>query len=154
MNSICIMLMTLIFEFQDTGKGEFSAEGSNISKSDKDAALHTNVIEERVANPDDLDQVPTFAFHEKSYLQTGSSEPTVPHEVPHTSEHDEVLMNGYVGSPESRKKNVAEKHGGKGNSVRVGSRSPGFGQRSQDSSLQKVKFPFLLINFFHFLSCV
>ncbi|KAG6718191.1 hypothetical protein I3842_04G138100 [Carya illinoinensis] len=121
----------------DTGKGEFSAEGSNISKSDKDAALHTNVIEERVANPDDLDQVPTFAFHEKSYLQTGSSEPTVPHEVPHTSEHDEVLMNGYVGSPESRKKNVAEKHGGKGNSVRVGSRSPGFGQRSQDSSLQK-----------------
>lgn len=149
------MLMILIFEFQDTRRGvEFSAERSNMSKSDKDSDSHPNIIEERVPNPDDLDQVPTFAFHENSYPQAGSSEPMELHEVPHTNEHDEVLMNDVnLGSPESRRKKLAEKYGGKGNTVRVFSRSPGFGQRSEDSSLQKVKFPFLLLNFFYYFSC-
>jgi hypothetical protein len=126
-----------------------------MSTSDRGHASDANIIEERAANLDDLDQVPTFAIHDNSSLPTGSgrqssnketatSEATELHEVPHTSDHDEVLMNGNVGSPESRRKSVAEKNGGKGSSIHVGNRSFGFGQRSQDNGFQKVKLHFLL----------
>jgi hypothetical protein len=126
-----------------------------MSTSDRGHASDANIIEERAANLDDLDQVPTFAIHDNSSLPTGSgrqssnketatSEATELHEVLHTSDHDEVLMNGNVGSPESRRKSVAEKNGGKGSSIHVGNRSFGFGQRSQDNGFQKVKLHFLL----------
>jgi hypothetical protein len=149
------MLMTWIFQFQDSRKRELSSEVSDMSTSDRGHASDANIIEERAANLDDLDQVPTFAIHDNSSLPTGSgrqssnketatSEATELHEVPHTSDHDEVLMNGNVGSPESRRKSVAEKNGGKGSSIHVGNRSFGFGQRSQDNGFQKVKLHFLL----------
>ncbi|XP_059445336.1 MAP3K epsilon protein kinase 1-like isoform X2 [Corylus avellana] len=129
----------------DSRKRESSAEVSDMSTSDRDHASDANIIEEREANLEDLDQVPTFSIHNNSSVPTGSgtqssnstSEATELHEVPHTSEHSEVLMNGNMGSPESRRKSVAEKHGGKGSSIHVGNRSFGFGQRSQDNSFQK-----------------
>lgn len=133
----------------DSRKGKLSTEVSDMTKSDQEHASYTNIIEERVAHLEDSDQVPTFAIHEKSSLQTassqqssnrevGNSEPTELHEVTHTSIHDEVLMNGDVGSPESRRKVVAEKHGGKGSSTHVGNnRSLGFGQRNQVNSFQR-----------------
>lgn len=132
----------------DSRKRELSAEVSDMSTSDRDHASDANIIEERAANLEDLDQVPTFAIRDNSSLPTGSgrqssnketatSEPTELHEVQHPSDHDEVLMNGNMGSPESRRKSVAEKHGGKGSSIHVGNRSFGFGQRSQDNSFQK-----------------
>uniref|UniRef100_A0A7N2L791 MAP3K epsilon protein kinase 1 n=1 Tax=Quercus lobata TaxID=97700 RepID=A0A7N2L791_QUELO len=132
----------------DSRKGELSTEVSDMSKSDQDHASDTNNIEERAAHLEDSDQVPTFAIHEKSSLQAASgqqssnrevatSEPTELHELPHTSAHGEVLMNGDIGSPESRKKVVTEKHGGKGSSTHVGNRSLGFGQRSQVNNFQR-----------------
>lgn len=132
----------------DSRKGELSTEVSDMSKSDQDHASDTNNIEERAAHLEDSDQVPTFAIHEKSSLQAASgqqssnreeatSEPTELHELPHTSAHGEVLMNGDMGSPESRRKVVTEKHGGKGNSTHVGNRSLGFGQRSQVNNFQR-----------------
>lgn len=132
----------------DSRKGELSTEVSDMSKSDQDHASDTNNIEERAAHLEDSDQVPTFAIHEKSSLQAASgqqssnrevatSEPTELHELPHTSAHGEVLMNGDMGSPESRKKVVTEKHGGKGSSTHVGNRSLGFGQRSQVNNFQR-----------------
>ncbi|KAL4638263.1 hypothetical protein ACB092_03G134800 [Castanea dentata] len=129
-------------------KGELSTEVSDMSKSDQDHASDTNNIEERAAHLEDSDQVPTFAIHEKSSLQAASGqqssnrevatyEPTELHELPHTSAHGEVLMNGDMGSPESRRKVVTEKHGVKGSSTHVGNRSLGFGQRSQVNNFQR-----------------
>lgn len=127
-----------------------------MSKSDQDHASDTNNIEERAAHLEDSDQVPTFAIHEKSSLQAASgqqssnrevatSEPTELHEVPDTSAHGEVLTNGDMGSPESRRKVVTEKHGGKGSSTHVGNRSLGFGQRSQVNNFQRVRLYYLLL---------
>lgn len=129
-----------------------------MSRSDKDHASDANIMDEREANIEYSDRVLTFGIHEKSSLETASgrqssnkevdaSEYTELHEVPQNCDHEEVLMEGNIGSPESRRKNVAEKHGGKGSSIHVGNRPFGFGPRSQDSSFQKVMH-FLLLNSF------
>ena len=117
-----------------------------MGKSDDDPASDVKSVEEKTDNlEDDLtDQVPTLAIHEKSSLQNGSgiisfkelaaSEPTELDEPPHTSNHDAVLVNGEVRSPELTTKNVSAKQG-KG----VGYRAFGFGTRNQDGSFQKVR---------------
>ncbi|KAL5761355.1 hypothetical protein ACOSP7_017619 [Xanthoceras sorbifolium] len=132
----------------ETGAGkELSPEANDMNKSDKRHSSNGNLVE-RIENlEDDLlsDQVPTLAIHESS-LRTGSgklstnkvvatNEPNDPQEVSNTSDQDEI--NGEVGSPESRRKDIASKHGGRGSSSNVDSKSYVLGSKSQKCSLQK-----------------
>ncbi|KAM2422529.1 MAP3K epsilon protein kinase 1-like [Malus sylvestris] len=137
----------------DSGKELLSTEVPDMGRSDDNPASDVKSVEEKTDNlEDDLtDEVPTLAIHEKSSLQNGSgrissqelaaSEPTELDEPPHASNHDAVLVNGEVRSPELTTKNVSGKQGGKG----VGYRAFGFGTRNQDGSFQKAaKMPVLL----------
>lgn len=130
----------------DSKKELLSTEVSDMSKSDDDPASVLKFSEEKTDDLEDdvTDQVPTLAIREKSSFQNGSdkipsnkelatSDPTELDDLPHKGNHDAVLANGEVRSPESMTKNVSGKHGGKG----VGYRSFGFGQRNQDGSFQK-----------------
>lgn len=133
---------------QDSKKELSSSEVVDMTKSGQHPASDLGHVDERTENPEDdlSDQVPTLAIHEKSFLQNGagrlssdkegtSSDQAEILELPQPSNHDEVLVNGGVGSPASRMKN-----GGKGISSSITNRPFGFGQRNQDTSFQKVDF--------------
>ncbi|GAV80001.1 Pkinase domain-containing protein [Cephalotus follicularis] len=143
----------------DSKKELLSAEASEMRMPDNDHSLNGNLFEERTNNlEDDLlsEQIPNSVNHEKSSLPTGSgrlpankvvvaSDPAELHEISQIGDHDEVLMNGEVGSPESRRKNATRKYGDKGSPIYAENRPFGFGLRSQDYSLQKaVKTSILL----------
>ena len=92
-------------------------------------------------------KVLTLAIHEKSFLQAGSSkltsnrevvnsESTGNHEISNAKDLHEVVKNGEVGSPQSR--GMANKFGGKDNSVNNGNKSFAFGPRGQDNDFLKV----------------
>ncbi|KAH9706998.1 MAP3K epsilon protein kinase 1 [Citrus sinensis] len=128
-----------------------SPAATHLSKSDKEHSSNGNLAEERVENPEDeplSDQVPTLAIHEMSLVQTGSgrlpSNKITPtndqsqlQEITNTSDKDEMLINGETQSPESRRKNLDSKHGGKGTSISVDNKSFGFSPRTDNNSLQK-----------------
>ncbi|XWS68496.1 hypothetical protein CRYUN_Cryun04dG0095500 [Craigia yunnanensis] len=125
-----------------------SAEVTDRGKYDHDHSADNNLLEERINDlEDDLlsDQVPTLAIHEKSSLQSSSGRLSVknvvaafgPAQLHEISHQDEVMMNGDVGSPESRRKHTEKRHGGKGSSTDMENKSFGFGPITQDSSLQK-----------------
>lgn len=128
-----------------------SPAATHLSKSDKEHSSNGNLAEERVENPEDeplSDQVPTLAIHEMSLVQTGSgrlpSNKITPtndqsqlQEITNTSDKDEMLINGETQSPESRRKNLDSKHGGKGTSISVDNKSFGFCPRTDNNSLQK-----------------
>ncbi|KAK2635752.1 hypothetical protein Ddye_030544 [Dipteronia dyeriana] len=137
-------------EAVETGaEKELLPEASDMNNSDNRHSSNGNLVE-RTGNVEvDLlsDQVPTLAIHEKSLLKIGSdklsankmvaatNEPNDLQEVSNTSDQDEAY--GEVGSPESRWKNIANKHGGRGSSSNVENKSYGLGPRSQKSSVQK-----------------
>ncbi|KAK9191292.1 hypothetical protein WN943_019904 [Citrus x changshan-huyou] len=136
-----------------------SPAATHLSKSDKEHSSNGNLAEERVENPEDeplSDQVPTLAIHEMSLVQTGSgrlpSNKITPtndqsqlQEITNTSDKDEMLINGETQSPESRRKNLDSKHGGKGTSISVDNKSFGFSPRTDNNSLQKLGLPWSLI---------
>ncbi|XP_020215012.1 MAP3K epsilon protein kinase 1 isoform X1 [Cajanus cajan] len=123
------------------------------SKSPEDNASDSNFPNNRTEKADDVpsDQVLTLAIHEKSFLQTDSSnlssnrevvssDPTGNLESSNAKDLHEVTMNGEVGSPQSRV--TASKVGGKDNSVNNGNKSFAFGPRGQDNdSLKAMKMP-------------
>ncbi|KAJ0038914.1 hypothetical protein Pint_23172 [Pistacia integerrima] len=133
-----------------TGSRKDLPEAMHLSKSDKENSSNGNLVEERIENLDDViqsDQVPTLSILEKSAIQTGSGtissnkvvgakDPTELQEISNTSDQEEMLISGEAGSPETRRKNVATKHGGKGSSNNVENKSFGF-PRSQNNTLQK-----------------
>lgn len=128
-----------------------SPAATHLSKSDKEHSSNGNLAEERVENPEDeplSDQVPTLAIHEMSLVQTGSgrlpsnkitatNDQSQLQEITNTSDKDEMLINGETQSPESRRKNLDSKHGGKGTSISVDNKSFGFSPRTDNNSLQK-----------------
>uniref|UniRef100_A0A5B7A969 non-specific serine/threonine protein kinase n=1 Tax=Davidia involucrata TaxID=16924 RepID=A0A5B7A969_DAVIN len=131
---------------------ELLSKAADIGKSDEDNGTGCNTVEGRADNPEDdvlSDQVPTLAIRKTSLMQSSSvrlsannevapSHPAELHEQSHVGDPDEVLVNGEVGSPESRRKNiVATKVEGKGSSAHVEHSSFGFGPRSQDHSPRK-----------------
>ncbi|WVZ03042.1 hypothetical protein V8G54_023848 [Vigna mungo] len=138
-------------EKEDSGK-EISSVAAQGRKSHEDNASVPNFSDERTQKEDHVpsDQVLTLAIREKSLLQTGSSnlspnrevgnsEPTGNHEISNEGLH-EVMMNGEVGSPQSR--GMASKVGGKDSSVNNGNKSFAFGPRGQDNgSLKAMKMP-------------
>ncbi|XVE92897.1 hypothetical protein REPUB_Repub01dG0143100 [Reevesia pubescens] len=124
-----------------------SAEIADRSKYDHDHSADNNLLEGVNNLDDDLlsDQVPTLAIHEKSSLQGGSAILSVknvmaalgPARLHEISNQDEVMINGDVGSPESRRKHTEKTYGGKGSSIDIENKSFGFGHMSQDAGLQK-----------------
>lgn len=130
----------------ESRKKLLSTEVVDESKSNKDRDSSSTIVEERTENPEDdvqSDQVPTLAIHDKSSLQTSSGRlsgscevatcyPTELHEPSHMGDQKEVLMNGEVGSPDSRRKDVDSR-----TFEEKRDRSFAFGPRSQDNSFQK-----------------
>lgn len=125
------------------------------SKSQEDNASDSSFPNERTEKTDDVqsDQVLTLSIHEKSFPQTGSgklssdrevgtSETTGNHELSNAKDHDEVMMNGEVGIPQTR--GVANKVGGKDMSINNGKKSFAFGPRGLDNGSLKVKYLILL----------
>ncbi|KAI4356962.1 hypothetical protein L6164_000939 [Bauhinia variegata] len=136
----------------ESAKGLLTEAADDI-KHDEDNASDSNFGNERMEKADDVlsDQVLTLAIHEKSSLQTGStqlssnrevasSEPTGDHVTSNNKDHGEVMMNGEVGSPNSR--GIAGNLGGKGSSINNGNKSFSFGPQVQDNgSLKAMKMP-------------
>lgn len=106
------------------------------------AADGSKAHEDNAADDVPPDQVLTLAIREKSFLQAGSnrevvnSESTGNHEISNAKDLHEVVKNGEVGSPQSR--GMANKFGGKDNSVNNGNKSFAFGPRGQDNDFLKV----------------
>ncbi|KAL2591699.1 hypothetical protein AAZX31_12G026300 [Glycine max] len=127
-------------------------ENSSVEKEES-AKEHTSVAadgskahEDNAADDVPPDQVLTLAIREKSFLQAGSnrevvnSESTGNHEISNAKDLHEVVKNGEVGSPQSR--GMANKFGGKDNSVNNGNKSFAFGPRGQDNDfLKAMKMP-------------
>lgn len=126
--------------------------GTKTSVNDPDSSH--NLGEERPANTEDevtSDQVPTLALHDKLFIRNSSrrlfvdtkmdiASPPEHDEAPSAGDWDEVLTNGDVASPDSRRKNVVagKKHEGKGSSKHVENNIFDFEVISQDNSSQKV----------------
>lgn len=122
------------------------AEAADTGKSGDDNDSSCNPVEERadISEDDALsNHVATLAIHEKSPVPKNSVNneavsSTEPHEPSVTGETEIVLMNGDIGSPESRLKNTAGgKTEGKGSVVHAEHSSSGHGPRSQDYSPRK-----------------
>ena len=62
----------------------------------------------------------------------------VPAQLHEISHQDEVMINGDVGSPESRRKHMEKGHGGKGSLIDIENKSFGFVPIARDAGLQKV----------------
>ncbi|KAJ7982314.1 Protein kinase [Quillaja saponaria] len=127
---------------------ESSSEFADPGKSHKDECADSDFGKEGAESADDdvpSDQVLTLAIHEKSSLQNGSgrlssnrevapSEPTELQELPNPSDHDEMVTNSEVGSPDSKGTSIARKNGGK--SIHM-NKPFGFRPRSQNHSSPK-----------------
>lgn len=117
-------------------EGTAAAESSRCQDG---SASDSNFPNESTEKVDDVpsDEVPTLAIHEKSFQQIGfskpssdgemgSTEPTGNHEISNTKDLHEVVMNGEVGSPQSR-----------GMTNKVGGKSFAFGPRGHDKGPAK-----------------
>lgn len=148
--------------FQECKMELLSSEASGVGKSYEDESSNANLTEERTDNLEEdviSDQVPTFAIHEKSPMETISHRILDSHEssisnsaedkTSNLNQQGEVLINGEVEAAESTKRNVvARKVEKKGSSVSIEHGKFNFGQKSQDSSPRKV------ILTVQFISCV
>lgn len=129
-----------------------STDVADIGKYDENNGSSSNLVEEITDNlvDDNLsDQVLTFAIHEKVSLNMGSvrlsgdndvppSHPLELHRPPHIGDKGEVLLNGKVGSFDSRRKNIPAKNlEGNGSASHVEHKSFGFGMKNQEYSPQK-----------------
>ncbi|KAH6831363.1 mitogen-activated protein kinase kinase kinase 7 [Perilla frutescens var. hirtella] len=129
---------------------------SAVSKSYEDEISKTNLTEERTDNLEEdmiSDQVPTFAIHEKSPIETSShrlfnshesaTSNSVEDQKSNLNQQGEVLINGDVEAAESTKRTVvARKVEKKGSAVGIVHGKFNFGQKSHDSSPRKaVKEP-------------
>lgn len=134
------------------GKTEMSSsEASVISKSHEDESSKTNLTEERTDNLEEdmiSDQVPTFAIHEKSPIETSSHGLLDSHESAtsnsvadqrfNLNQQGEVLINGEVEAAESTNRSVvARKVEKKGSAAGIVHGKFNFAQKSQDSSPRK-----------------
>lgn len=123
-----------------------------ISKSHEDESSKTNLTEERTDNLEEdmiSDQVPTFAIHEKSPIETSSHGLLDSHESAtsnsvadqrfNLNQQGEVLINGEVEAAESTNRTfVARKVEKKGSAAGIVHGNFNFAQKSQDSSPRKV----------------
>ncbi|GKV21312.1 hypothetical protein SLEP1_g31304 [Rubroshorea leprosula] len=126
-----------------------SVDVTDTSKYDNEHSANNYKVAERTGDLEDdplSDQVPTLAILEKSLLQAGSYRLSAKEvlvtatdaiELAHPGDPDGILMNGEVGSPESRTKPVDENLGGKGSLISVESKSSGLGPRTPDTNLRK-----------------
>ncbi|KAI8022281.1 MAP3K epsilon protein kinase 1 [Camellia lanceoleosa] len=129
-----------------------STDVADIDKYDENNGSSSNLVEEITDNlvDDNLsDQVLTFAIHEKVSLNMGSvrlsgdndvppSHPLELHRPPHIGDEGEVLLNGKVGSFDSRRKNIPAKDlEGNGSASHVEHKSFGFGMKNQEYSPRK-----------------
>lgn len=137
-----------------------STDVADIGKYDENNGSSSNLVEEITDNlvDDNLsDQVLTFAIHEKVSLNMGSvrlsgdndvppSHPLELHRPPHIGDEGEVLLNGKVGSFDSRRKNIPAKNlEGNGSASHVEHKSFGFGMKNQEYSPRKAaKVPITL----------
>ncbi|PQQ02183.1 MAP3K epsilon protein kinase 1-like isoform X1 [Prunus yedoensis var. nudiflora] len=108
------------------GSGESPAEKVEVAASTIKTDSKKELLSTESSFQNGSDKIP-------SNKELATSDPTELDDLPHKGNHDAVLANGEVRSPESMTKTVSGKHGGKG----VGYRSFGFGQRNQDGSFQK-----------------
>ncbi|XP_028109149.1 MAP3K epsilon protein kinase 1-like isoform X2 [Camellia sinensis] len=129
-----------------------STDVADIGKYDENNGSSSNLVEEITDNlvDDNLsDQVLTFAIHEKVSLNMGSvrlsgdndvppSHPLELHRPPHIGDEGEGLLNGKVGSFDSRRKNIPAKNlEGNGSASHVEHKSFGFGMKNQEYSPRK-----------------
>lgn len=129
-----------------------STDVADIGKYDENNGSSSTLVEEITDNlvDDNLsDQVLTFAIHEKVSLNMGSvrlsgdndvppSHPLELHRPPHIGDEGEVLLNGKVGSFDSRRKNIPAKNlEGNGSASHVEHKSFGFGMKNQEYSPRK-----------------
>ncbi|GAB4844259.1 MAP3K epsilon protein kinase 1 [Ancistrocladus abbreviatus] len=137
-------------EWKASRREKSMQEVVDVAKSDEDPDPCSNHVEE-VENSEDVpaDQVPTLAIHEKPSGESGtfrapchkdagpgSSEEH--HDPPNELNLDEVLMNGDLGSPTSRKKDAAiEENERKGIAMHKVNSLFSFGPRSREESRQK-----------------
>ncbi|GFP92560.1 serine/threonine-protein kinase sepa [Phtheirospermum japonicum] len=122
-----------------------SSETQGTSKSSENDST-----EERADNLEgDMlsDQVPTFAIHEKSTLQTSSDRQldsheasifdSAEHKTSNLNQQDEMLVNGEVEPAESTRRNVARNSENKGGSVALQHGKTTSGQKNQNFSPRK-----------------
>ena len=111
--------------------------------------MDSKFVSERREKPDDIasDQVLTLAIHENLSLETGfrkppsnkegsGSEPAGDNGISNTKDHDEVVINGEVRSPQLR--GIGGKLGGKGSFINNSNKSFYLGPRSQEDGPYKV----------------
>ncbi|THG05082.1 hypothetical protein TEA_012888 [Camellia sinensis var. sinensis] len=137
-----------------------STDVADIGKYDENNGSSSNLVEEITDNlvDDNLsDQVLTFAIHEKVSLNMGSvrlsgdndvppSHPLELHRPPHIGDEGEGLLNGKVGSFDSRRKNIPAKNlEGNGSASHVEHKSFGFGMKNQEYSPRKACLPHAMV---------
>lgn len=124
-----------------------SKDDVDVSKADDERDPGNNLAEERIENSGEIssEQVLTLAIHEKPSIESASAHiEGIPGgdqliEQGHKVDHDELLIEGRLGSPKSKKKDaVTGKVEGKGTSVLKMNSLFSFGSRIQDENLQKV----------------
>ncbi|CAN1255158.1 MAP3K epsilon protein kinase 1 [Linum perenne] len=128
----------------ETGsKTDLSGEMTDEIKSDKNQSSAGDFGNEGNDEPDECihsDQAPTLALHEKLSLQLHPPDKDKVVASPHGStdmrDQDDVLMNGNLEFPDTRRKSVDKKLGGKGSALNE-SKSFGFPSRSPDNGSQK-----------------
>ncbi|CAI0443898.1 unnamed protein product [Linum tenue] len=133
----------------ETGtKTDLSAEMTDVVRSDKNLATAFDVGDEKIGELQDgidSDQVPTLTIREslcpQLHSDRGSEHNGVASNAPQGStdmhDHDDVLVNGNVEFPDTRRTNADKKTGGKGNAGLNEGKSFGFLSRSPDNGAQK-----------------
>uniref|UniRef100_A0A2P2MTC6 non-specific serine/threonine protein kinase n=1 Tax=Rhizophora mucronata TaxID=61149 RepID=A0A2P2MTC6_RHIMU len=134
--------------FETDSTKELPEEVVDVNKSSKEHLLNCDIVEEGSDKLEDdlqLDQVPTLAIHETSFLQTTSDQISGTKVATRSSplpglanmhEQDDILMNGKVKSPNARKNNADRNLGIKRSSIHSESKPFGF-VPSPDNSSQK-----------------
>ncbi|KAF8015366.1 hypothetical protein BT93_H1004 [Corymbia citriodora subsp. variegata] len=132
---------------EDLAKEEYVEVEADIGESDKDNSP------DHIVKPDDTEddlssyQVPTLAILEKSSLQLGSAMENAGKEIdplcehlalghPEKGDHDEAIINGEIGSPESSRKKTTKSEG---TEKHAENNSFGFGSKSQDNLKKAAK---------------
>ena len=141
----------VFLEWQVARRETLLPNDDDASKADNDLGHNCNLSEERAGYSGDLlaDQATTLAIHEKppaesSFFmlssQTQGSRSGKLSEQEHKSEHEEVLANGDLASPKSKRKDALSGTGdGKEDAVHKMNNLFSFGTRNQDKNLLKVR---------------
>lgn len=153
--SFVVLILNCVPDFQDS-KTELSSREAANDKPSEDKDSKSSIVGERADDPEGVlpDQVPTLALHEMSPAQTSSSrltskdEPTSTelHEPSHSLSQEKVLINGDLGSPDSKRKNVVPRKAEvKGSSCHLEHGSSSSAPKNQNYSPRKVKCLLLLL---------